>query len=177
MHLTSQSPRFSYCALSCCALLGRLDALDVPAAIGFVNACRNFDGSYGCAPGHESHAGQVFTCVGALAVAGAVGEVRSDLLAWWCATGAPPLRCCLPSYPHQWMLNAVHVLCGRLAERQTTTGGLNGRPEKLPDVCYSWWCLSALAILQRLHWIDQPALTHFILNCQVCMDMLCQCHV
>lgn len=54
----------------------------------------------------------------------------------------------------------------RLAERQTPTGGLNGRPEKLPDVCYSWWCLSALAILQRLHWIDQPALTHFILNCQ-----------
>ncbi len=55
----------------------------------------------------------------------------------------------------------------RLAERQTPTGGLNGRPEKLPDVCYSWWCLSALAILHRLHWIDQPALTNFILNCQV----------
>lgn len=25
-----------------------------------------------------------------------------------------------------------------LAERQTSSGGLNGRPEKLPDVCYSW---------------------------------------
>ena len=57
----------------------------------------------------------------------------------------------------------------RLAERQTPTGGLNGRPEKLPDVCYSWWCLSALAILKRLHWIDRPALTHFILNCQARM--------
>lgn len=75
--------RFSYCALSCCALLGRLDALDVPAAVAFINACRNFDGSYGCAPGNESHAGQVFTCVGALAVAGAVADVHADLLAWW----------------------------------------------------------------------------------------------
>ena len=55
----------------------------------------------------------------------------------------------------------------RLCERQTKSGGLNGRPEKLQDVCYSWWCLSALSILGRLHWIDQQALTDFILDCQV----------
>lgn len=161
----TSTPSFSYCALSCCALLRRLDVLNVPAAVAFINACRNFDGSYGCAPGHESHAGQVFTCVGALAVAGAVDDVQSDLLSWWCVRWAHqlptrmvclfPLHDCLPY---------------RLAERQTSVGGLNGRPEKLPDVCYSWWCLSALAILDRLHWIDQPALTHFILNCQVCVS-------
>ena len=55
----------------------------------------------------------------------------------------------------------------RLCERQTKSGGLNGRPEKLQDVCYSWWCLSALAILDRLHWIDRDALCAFILQCQV----------
>ena len=121
-------------------------------------------------------------------------------------------------------------LAARLCERQTRSGGLNGRPEKLQvgglpvlltycrpahqgvvcgwvrsraprahrmvgwtgahrpsglpfdvvrallhpstltcqqDVCYSWWCLSALSILGRLHWIDQPALKDFILDCQV----------
>ncbi|KAK9812584.1 hypothetical protein WJX73_010430 [Symbiochloris irregularis] len=57
------------------------------------------------------------------------------------------------------------LLCW-LSERQTAGGGLNGRPEKLPDVCYSWWCLSALSILGRLHWIDQTALQDFILSCQ-----------
>ncbi len=62
--------RFSYCALSCCALLGRLDALDVPAAVAFILACRNFDGGFGCVPGAESHAGQVFCCIGALSIAG-----------------------------------------------------------------------------------------------------------
>ena len=56
----------------------------------------------------------------------------------------------------------------RLCERQTESGGLNGRPEKLQDVCYSWWCLSALSILGRLSWIDQRALADFILSCQVC---------
>ena len=55
----------------------------------------------------------------------------------------------------------------RLCERQTESGGLNGRPEKLQDVCYSWWCLSALSILGRLSWIDQRALADFILSCQV----------
>jgi geranylgeranyl transferase type-2 subunit beta len=54
----------------------------------------------------------------------------------------------------------------RLCERQTRSGGLNGRPEKMQDVCYSWWCLSALSILGRLHWIDGAALSRFILHCQ-----------
>ncbi len=35
------------------------------------------------------------------------------------------------------------------------------------QVCYSWWCLSCLAILGRLHWIDRDALSAFILDCQV----------
>lgn len=34
------------------------------------------------------------------------------------------------------------------------------------QVCYSWWCLSCLSILGRLHWIDRSALTTFILDCQ-----------
>ncbi len=54
-----------------------------------------------------------------------------------------------------------------LCERQTLTdGGLNGRPEKLSDVCYSWWVLSALANMDRLHWIDRDRLKEFILKCQ-----------
>ena len=30
-----------------------------------------------------------------------------------------------------------------------------GRPEKLPDVCYSWWVLASLKIIGKLHWIDK----------------------
>jgi len=73
-------------------------------AVRFIKRCQNFDGGFGCVPGAETHAGQIFTCVGALAVADALDTVDTDLLGWW------------------------------LAERQTPTGGLNGRPEKLPDV-------------------------------------------
>jgi hypothetical protein len=80
--------------------------------------------------------GQVFCCTASLAICGALDSVDGDKLGWW------------------------------LAERQVACGGLNGRPEKLPDVCYSWWVLSSLAILRRLHWIDTEALSAWILQCQ-----------
>ncbi|CAB1326865.1 unnamed protein product, partial [Coregonus sp. 'balchen'] len=63
-------------------------------------------------------------------------QVNADLLGWW------------------------------LCERQLPSGGLNGRPEKLPDVCYSWWVLASLKIIGRIHWIDKSKLRSFILACQ-----------
>ena len=47
--------RFSYCALSCCSLLNRLDAINVPKAVDFLVACRNFDGGFGCTPGNQHY--------------------------------------------------------------------------------------------------------------------------
>jgi geranylgeranyl transferase type-2 subunit beta len=53
-----------------------------------------------------------------------------------------------------------------LSERQLPEGGLNGRPEKLADVCYSWWVLSSLSILHRLHYVAAQPLISFILEAQ-----------
>jgi geranylgeranyl transferase type-2 subunit beta len=61
----------------------------------------------------------------------------------------------------------IDLLGWWLAERQLAAGGLNGRPEKLPDVCYSWWVLSALSIIDRMNWINQDKLKEWILSCQV----------
>jgi len=130
--------RFSYCALSSLSLLGKLEdgLVDVDKATDYVGRCRNFDGGFGCIPGAESHAGQVFTCVGALAIGKALHKLDDLLLGWW------------------------------LCERQCDSGGLNGRPEKQADVCYSWWILSALSILGKVDWIDVNKLVGFILACQ-----------
>ena len=130
--------RFTYCALQAAALLGGLDRLRVRDAALYVAQCQNMDGGFGAVVGGESHAGQVFCCVGALAIAESLDLLwpRRDALAWW------------------------------LAERQVDSGGLNGRPEKQADVCYSWWILSTLAILGRLSWIQQDRLAAFILQCQ-----------
>ena len=119
--------------------------VDVDKGCEFIMKCRNFDGGFGSTPGGESHAGQIFVCVGALQICNQLDllytadddeEEENDKLAWW------------------------------LAERQVKVGGLNGRPEKLPDVCYSWWVLSSLAALKKKHWIDLDKLKAFILRCQ-----------
>lgn len=68
---------------------------------------------------------------------GHLHELDADKLAWW------------------------------LSERQLPSGGLNGRPEKLPDVCYSWWVLATLHMLGRGAWIQSGALRKFILASQV----------
>uniref|UniRef100_A0A6U3TTQ5 Geranylgeranyl transferase type-2 subunit beta n=1 Tax=Ditylum brightwellii TaxID=49249 RepID=A0A6U3TTQ5_9STRA len=135
--------RFSYCALSALAILQKLPSpeetdgiVDVKKAAEYVASCKNFDGGFGCVPGAESHAGQIFCCVGALSIAQSLHLLDADLLSWW------------------------------LAERQCDSGGLNGRPEKQADVCYSWWILSALSILGKVPWISTDKLGGFILQCQ-----------
>jgi len=128
--------RFSFCAVACLSLLGRLDAVNVEKALEFVLSCQNFDGGFGSLPHSESHAGLIYCCVGFLSVVGELSRIDADLLGWW------------------------------LCERQLPSGGLNGRPEKLPDVCYSWWVLASLTMLGRQHWIDKDQLRAYILATQ-----------
>ncbi|SCU91162.1 LAMI_0E04962g1_1 [Lachancea mirantina] len=131
--------RFSYTALSSLSILGALTREVVDPAVEFIKKCYNFDGGFGLCPGAESHASMAFTCIGALAIVNRLGDLSSaqiDQIGWW------------------------------LCERQVAEGGLNGRPSKLPDVCYSWWVLSALALIRKLEWIDFNGLRSFILKCQ-----------
>ena len=136
--------RFSYAAISICYLLGEdlsgcgSKWINLDAALEFIEQCRNFDGGYGSYPGAETHAGQIFCCIGAITIAGRLPQLKhKEKLAWW------------------------------LAERQLPgNGGLNGRPEKLEDVCYSWWVLASLEMLGKGEWIDKDALISFILSSQ-----------
>ncbi|VDK54084.1 unnamed protein product [Gongylonema pulchrum] len=90
--------RFSFCALATLHLIGRLeDTVDVEAAVDFVLQCYNFDGGFGTRPGSESHAGQVYCCLGSLAIADCLGMIDKERTARW------------------------------LAERQCPSGGLNGK--------------------------------------------------
>lgn len=128
--------RFLYGALNALSILESMHVINIDKAINHVQSCLNLDGAFGFTPGAESHAGGTFTGLGALSIAHRLDLVDLDRLAAW------------------------------LSERQLPSGGLNGRPEKLEDVCYSWWVLSSLAMIGRLHWINKEQLTRFILRCQ-----------
>ena len=65
----------------------------------------------------ESHGAYVFCAVGSLKILDRLDLIDKEKLGMW------------------------------LSERQTVKGGFNGRPEKLPDVCYSWWIYSSLLMI------------------------------
>ncbi|KAK1834765.1 terpenoid cyclases/protein prenyltransferase alpha-alpha toroid [Podospora conica] len=131
-----EDTRFLYGAFNALSLLGLLDLVDVGKAVDHIVSCANFDGGYGSGPGAESHAAQIFTCVAALAIADRKDLIDKARLGAW------------------------------LSERQIAGGGLNGRPEKKEDVCYSWWVLSSLEMIGKTDWIDKDSLIAFILRCQ-----------
>jgi len=131
-----EDTRFLYASLNALSLLHLLDLVDVPLAVAYIESCANFDGGYGVAPGAESHSGQIFTCLAALSIADRIDVVNKDKLGRW------------------------------LSERQVDGGGLNGRPEKDEDVCYSWWVAASLTMIGKLNWIDGHKLARFILGCQ-----------
>ena len=79
---------------------------------------------------------KIYCCVGFLSIMNRLDLINVDLLGWW------------------------------LSERQLPSGGLNGRPEKLQDVCYSWWVISSLKIIGKLDWINTDKLKEYILSCQ-----------
>ncbi|KAJ1719003.1 Rab geranylgeranyltransferase [Coemansia erecta] len=128
--------RFAYIALAVMSFFDALGELDVDKVVEYVKRSMNYDGGFGSQPGGESHSGQIFTGLAALAIAGRLDIVDRERLSRW------------------------------LAERQLKSGGLNGRPQKLEDVCYSWWVLSSLKVLDRVHWVDREKLCRFILSAQ-----------
>lgn len=129
--------RFSFCAVAILSLIGKIEMVNVDKAVEFVMTCCNSDGGFGSKPFSESHAGLVYCCVGFLSITHSLHRIEGERLAWW------------------------------LCERQILpSGGLNGRPQKLEDVCYSWWVLASLTILGRSHWISAEKLEEFILSCQ-----------
>ncbi|TIB79034.1 hypothetical protein E3Q23_00426 [Wallemia mellicola] len=131
--------RFTYCAVSALSLLGALHKLDEKEN-GVAIKDRIVDWFKQCMNfdgGFGNNiSAETHSGQAALAILDRLDIIDRDNLSWW------------------------------LSERQVESGGLNGRPQKLEDVCYSWWVLSGLSILHRLHWINKEKLMSFILSSQ-----------
>jgi geranylgeranyl transferase type-2 subunit beta len=163
--------RFSYCVLSALSILNRMDVVDVEKAVEYIQKCFNpLDGGYGSCIGAESHAGQVFCCIGALSIAQALhryidldidNDDGTDTELSATQTNATSHTTARGSCG-----DTLHKLAWWLSERQCDSGGLNGRSEKQADVCYSWWILSSMSLLGVVQYIDAAKLASFIVKAQ-----------
>ncbi|KII67634.1 Geranylgeranyl transferase type-2 subunit beta [Thelohanellus kitauei] len=128
--------RCCFCAIASLYFLNKFNSFNKEKCAQYIVSCLNFDGAFGAITNAESHAAQVYCCIGSLILLNKNHLINDESLGLW------------------------------LCERQCESGGFNGRPEKLPDSCYSWWVLSSLRMINKYEWFDQKKLTSYILACQ-----------
>eukprot|EP00871_Galdieria_phlegrea_P003241 jgi/Galph1/3918/GphlegSOOS_G2631.1 len=166
-------------AIQCLALYNQLDKIDKDKVASYIGSLQCADGSF-----MGDHWGEIdsrfcYAAVLSLSILNRLDIIDTE------KTIQFVLSCmnfdggfgCIPgaeSHSGQGVLSLTHSLHlidqdlvgWWLAERQLKNGGLNGRPDKKADVCYSWWVLASLAMLDRIHWIHVDALVEFIIQCQ-----------
>lgn len=129
--------RFVYCSLAICNILNDLSSIDVDTTIKFISNCLNYDGAFGQNPGTESHGGSTYCAIASLSLLNKLDSVLNE--------------------------NKSKIL-ERWAVNRQVNGGFQGRPNKDPDTCYSFWLGATLSIMGSLDRIHKEKNRDFVLS-------------
>jgi len=133
--------RFLYCACSISYMLNDWSGVDQDRAVSYIRACRSFDGALALLPGNEGHGGSTFCGIASLVLMQRCDDVLDDT----------------------WRNELIHWCVNR------QVGGLQGRPNKNEDTCYSYWIGGTLRLLGAFDLMDHEALRGFVMQCQTRM--------
>jgi protein farnesyltransferase subunit beta len=145
LHERVDDVRITYCALAAASLVaGDDDDCCRRLAAGcdaFLDKLQSYEGGLSGTPHGEAHAGYTYCALAAAILAGRPEIYDTRKLLSWLAT------------------------------RQTSIGGLQGRINKLPDTCYTFWLGGTLAMLSTTSRgvqlpYDVATLVKFVLACQ-----------
>lgn len=131
--------RFLYCACAVSAFLNDWGGVDKDKAASYVLQCLSYDGGLGLAPGgSEGQGGATYCGVASLALMDKLDSFGPQNL----------------QRLQMWMLQRVQE-----------EGGYNGRVNKVPDSCYSFWVGGAAHILGSFGDTDREPCRSFLLYC------------
>mmetsp|Transcript_2360 Transcript_2360/g.6854 ORF Transcript_2360/g.6854 Transcript_2360/m.6854 type:complete len:402 (+) Transcript_2360:54-1259(+) len=143
IHFGSENDmRFLFCACAISHMLNDWSGVDVDKAVDFIRSCRSYDGAISLLPGQEGHGGSTFCAISALTLMGKDEEVLAE---------------------DGWRDELIRWCVSR------QLGGMQGRPNKVEDTCYSYWIGGTLRLLGCDNLLDQETLTSFVLSCQTDM--------
>ncbi|WVW81641.1 hypothetical protein I302_103636 [Kwoniella bestiolae CBS 10118] len=130
--------RISYCTSVISDIIGDFSGMDVDKSTEFIERCKTWEGAYASRPGViEAQGGTTYCSLAALSILHKHAQAPSP-------ESQDTLR---------WLIS-----------RQI--GGFQGRPGKLEDVCYSFWCGGAMSILGHSTLINREADRSFLLSAQ-----------
>ena len=134
--------RFLYCACCISYMLGDWSGVDQDRAVSYIQSCRSFDGAIALLPGNEGHGGSTFCGIASLVL---MQRCDEDVL------------------DDAWRAELIHWCVHR------QVGGLQGRPNKNEDTCYSYWIGGTLRLLGAFDLMDHEQLRGFVMQCQTRM--------
>lgn len=134
--------RFLYCAVSICYMLKDWSAIDVDRACDYIRKCKSFDGAVALLPGQEGHGGSTFTAIASLVLMDRLDQVLDS----------------------EWKQELIYWCVMRQVR------GMQGRPNKDEDTCYSYWIGGTLRLLHGSDsLLNNEALCKFVFHCQTQM--------
>ncbi|KAI0146839.1 terpenoid cyclases/Protein prenyltransferase [Xylariaceae sp. FL1272] len=157
--------------------------IDVDALVQHIRRAQTFDGGMAESSTHESHSGYAFCAVAALAMLDLANTDPSAAPDHYIRAGIPSI----PSLVHFLVNRQFAYLEAPEGDEQTGDEpesanhtlpdlsslsisdtdhftGFNGRPNKLPDTCYTWWVSGALSLLGEHDVVDRVCARRFILQ-------------
>jgi geranylgeranyl transferase type-1 subunit beta len=132
--------RFLYCACAISYMLNDWTGVDTDKAVSYIKSCVSFDGAIALLPGQEGHGGSTFCGVASLALMDKLDDIGSS-----------------------FRKDLVHWCVSR------QVGGMQGRPNKAEDTCYSYWIGGTLRLLNRQELLDENKLSRYVMTCQTPM--------
>eukprot|EP00607_Mallomonas_marina_P010712 CAMPEP_0182421096 /NCGR_PEP_ID=MMETSP1167-20130531/6314_1 /TAXON_ID=2988 /ORGANISM="Mallomonas Sp, Strain CCMP3275" /LENGTH=392 /DNA_ID=CAMNT_0024597875 /DNA_START=102 /DNA_END=1280 /DNA_ORIENTATION=+ len=130
--------RFLYCACAVCALLNDWSPINKESAVNYILHCITYEGGLSLTPGSEAHGGSTYCGFASLVLMN-----RQDAMS--ASQKEDLLRWCM--------------------HRQI--GGFQGRTNKDPDSCYSYWVGATISLLDGLSDSDLESTGLFLLgHCQ-----------
>mmetsp|Transcript_37008 Transcript_37008/g.64822 ORF Transcript_37008/g.64822 Transcript_37008/m.64822 type:complete len:510 (-) Transcript_37008:70-1599(-) len=145
--------------------------INIQSATSYILSCISYDGSIGLTPGREGHGGSAFCGIASLHLMGVLPQVmaRDDLRGWkedilrWCVMRQSSLPKRKTDDGDEDDGNVSH---NNGYYEEDNNAGMQGRPNKLQDTCYSYWIGGAMHILAESHLLDGWALREYVLLCQ-----------
>eukprot|EP01032_Pedospumella_encystans_P012288 gene12288-14226_t len=130
--------RFLYCACAISAALDDWSSVDIEAAVRYIQQCVTYEGGIAVVPDGEATGGSCYCAIAALCLMNRLDALSAETL----------------QDLVQWC-----------EARQVN--GYQGRTNKDPDSCYSFWVGATLHMLQSFQYTDLPSTQSFLLTqCQ-----------
>jgi len=143
--------RFVYCACAVSHMLNDWTGINIPKTLDYIRRCRTWDGGIGLSPGQEGHGGSAFCATASLSLMGKLEDVLGEDLGGG-GHGSDG--------KDTWRNELIRWCVSRQVR------GMQGRPNKQEDTCYSYWIGGSLKLLGCEDLLEMGELREFVLECQ-----------